>query len=430
MKVEKLTLRNFRNIRECYFYPDGRLNFLIGKNGQGKTSVVEALGFLSLLRSFRGSKSAEVISFGENFSEILCTLRPDPDAAALEIKIIFTILDLEHTKASKQAWINGKTYRSSTQFLSQRFGQFELGFHSIVFNPSDHELIRGEPSRRRLYLDQVLSAETAEHLEIIQKYKKVLEQRNSLLKQESFNRAALASFTEPLVYYGARVALARLSWIERLNPRLSEISKKIAPGQLPLEMVYQSHWTPQSEAKTTSKNLDFTIKNERLDSNHFAGHWGVPSLEQLENGFWKRLADLESAERRSGNTLVGPHRDDWMILIGNQVLKGHGSQGEVRSALLALKLAEIELFRKQTGHRPILLLDDFSSELDLERRSHLLEFLINSDLQVFVTSTEDFTTLGKFFRVSEGQIQEYRAVGEEPVGRKDDYDRSSESDTN
>jgi DNA replication and repair protein RecF len=148
----------------------------------------------------------------------------------------------------------------------------------------------------------------------------------------------------------------------------------------------------------------------------FSGLSPTSSLQLLERSFREKLTELETAELRSGSTLVGPHRDDWSFTFGEHVLKGHGSQGEVRSALLALKLLEIELFQKRTGHQPILLLDDFSSELDQERRGFLLRYLMNTQLQVFVTTTEDSVALamgvGKRFQVQEGKLKEWKDLHE------------------
>jgi DNA replication and repair protein RecF len=191
----------------------------------------------------------------------------------------------------------------------------------------------------------------------------------------------MIGFTEPLVQYGAVLTLKRLQWVEKLAQILNNTSRTIAPRQPFLRLIYTSNWVAPIEG--------FCIPNENLGPVHLAGLAPLPSLEILEQAFWKKLSTVEGAEWRSGHTLAGPHRDDWSFFYGDQALKGHGSQGEVRSALLALKLCEIELFRSATGHRPLFLLDDFSSELDKERREFLLRFLLESDLQVFVSTTEE-----------------------------------------
>jgi DNA replication and repair protein RecF len=407
VKVEKLTLRNFRNIADCTFEPSPHLNFLIGANGQGKTSFLEALSYIATLRSFRGAKNDEVIRWGQDSAEVSCTIsdeaNPSPDVWRTELKVTFSrpqimegLVD-RNGRATKVAFINGKPFRSSTQYLSQRFGSFELGFHTVVFNPADHDLVRGEPAIRRAYLDRVLAAEDVEYLKAIQKYQRTLEQRNALLKGDvPPSREMLAGFTEPLSRYGAIITFKRLEWLMRVAPRLDSVARQIAPNQPSLTAFYVSNWVPEIK--------DLSINNNKLNSGHFAGLPHPVSIELLEQAFWKQLSTLEQAELRSRSSLVGPHRDDWSFYLGEQVLKGHGSQGEVRSALLALKLSEIDLFRERTGHRPLLLLDDFSSELDQERRGFLLRYLMDTDLQVFVSTTEDKSTLGRRFWVTHGSL--------------------------
>ncbi|MCM2278007.1 MAG: DNA replication/repair protein RecF [Oligoflexia bacterium] len=412
MKVVKLTLHGFRNIQHATFDPDSRLNFLVGKNGQGKTSFLEAIGFVSGLKSFRGSKTAEVIRHGDNFGEISCEIEPEERQFKSQLKVTFAVGPEGSQKATKAAFINGKPFRSAASYLSQRFGQLELGFHAIIFNPSDHDLVRGEPAIRRNYLDRVLAAEDIAYLKTYQKYQRVLEQRNALLKsEENPSRELLLGFSEPLAHYGAMIGRSRLEWIERLSRRLDGVMRQIAPAQAEIRLVSLSNWIPPIAC--------LSIENNNLNAVHFAGHSDLPSLELLEQAFRNRLASLESAEFRARSSLVGPHRDDWAFFQENpagesHLLKGQGSQGEIRSALLALKLSEIELFRERTGHRPLFLLDDFSSELDQDRRKFLLKFLSETDLQVFVTTTDDSflfdpenrKTVGKRFQVSDGMITE------------------------
>jgi len=402
MKVKRLSLRNFRNIEETIFFPDPLINFLIGSNGQGKTSFIEALGFLSTLRSFRDSKVGNVIRWGSQSSDISCTLlEDDPESGdwRTELRISFQLLDPKNGKSIKTAYVNEKGFRSSTQYLSQRFKSAALGFHAIIFNPSDHDLVRGDPGIRRSYLDRVIAAEDVEYLKALQKYHRILIQRNALLKGgENGSRDVWMGFTQQLCTYGSLLALKRLGWIQRIGPLLTKTLCRIAPQQLLLRMAYISNWIPIIE------NLSYN--NNNLNSVHFAGQGLAPSLKLLEQSFWEKISAYEAAEWRVGHSLIGPHRDDWSFFLGDQILKGHGSQGEVRSALLALKLSEIELFRNETGHRPLFLLDDFSSELDRERRLFLLKFLMETDLQTFVTTTEDSSFVGKQYWVSNGVIEE------------------------
>lgn len=413
MKVVRLNLKNFRNIPDATIEPDSQLNFFLGNNGQGKTSVVEALAYLSSLRSFKGAATEEVIRWGEVLGEVECTLVPENTVEGALWSVQLRVVFQQHgTRTSKTAFINGKPYRSATQFLSQRFGQVELGFHTVVFNPSDHDLVRGDPSGRRQYLDRVLAAQDLGYLEQLSRYQRLLEQRNAILKQsEQPQPHLLAGFTEPMAESAAWITQKRLEYFLNLSECVTEKAKRIAPNQLELSLCYLSNWVREIEGLSKFNN--------DLGFGHFTGHPLLPSLELLEQSFWEKLSFYKELEWKTRSTLVGPHRDDWAFSFSTpqlaqsrgQLLKGHGSQGEIRSALLALKLSEIEIFRKKTGHRPVLLLDDFSSELDSHRRGILLEYLSQTDLQVFVTSTDDPVgsqklekTMGKKFNVSNGKI--------------------------
>ena len=399
MKVEKLTLKNFRNIQNSSFYSNPTVNFIVGPNGQGKTSFLEALGFLSTLRSFRDAKPLSVIQWGSARSEVSCQISMNDSNSVSWDTELSLVFQMDSQKVTKTAFINQKPYRSSAQYLSQRFGSYQLGFHSVIFNPSDHDLVRSDPTIRRSYLDRIISAEDIEYLKTYQKYQRALAQRNALLKSNStLSSKVLFEFTQPLCEYGVLLISKRLHWILKALEPLNLGLQKIAPGQPELRMAYFSQWLPEIE------NLSFN--NNKLNTLHFAGQGHLPSLKLLEQSFWVKSSMLESLEKRAGHSLIGPHRDDWGFFLGNQALKAYGSQGEVRSVLLALKLSEIDLFRRETGHRPLFLLDDFSSELDRERRLFLLQYLTETDLQTFVTTTEDTSFIGKRFWVNQGRIEE------------------------
>lgn len=393
MKVERLFLRNYRNITETFFSPDSHLNFLIGLNGQGKTSVIEAIGLLATLKSFRGSTTDEIIKRGQTETEIKADVT-ETGGWKTELKLLLS----NGTTTSKTAFINGKLFKSSTQYLSCRFANIRLGFHAIAFNPSDHELVRGEPAGRRAYLNRVIAAEEIEYLKAVQRYQRLIEQRNTILKDEKLNKNLLASFTDPLADVAAYITDCRLAWFSKLQNKLDVTVRSIAPSIKPLSVVYFSSWLPKID--------NLSINNKDLSGIHFTGQWRQGSLELLKQVFKESLLATQENELRARTTLVGPHRDDWSFFLGDQRLKGHGSQGEVRSALLALKLSEIDLFQARTGENPVLLLDDFSSELDKERRQYLLAFLLKTNLQVFVTTTEDFTNEGKKFHVEGGTVSE------------------------
>lgn len=392
MKVKQLVFKNFRNIKQLQFFPEDRISFIVGKNGQGKTSILEGLGIISSLRSFRGNKIEETIQQNETYSEILCKLESEIDT---ELKVV---LKKEENKTIKTAFINGKVVSKGSQYLLKRFGDFEIGFHCIVFNPSDHELIRGEPSNRRDYVDRVLAAEDPGYLNLLSRYNRVLEQRNRLLKNnEGIQIETLFGFTTALVETGAIIIQKRLSWMFNACDQVNFILKKIIPNAPEVRIHYLS--------KIFEKNVIEIKAKDVNDTEHFSGQSEVCSLDFLTSRLRDQARIHASAEIAAGTSLFGPQRDDWRIVFGDASLKSVGSQGEVRAVLIALKLSEIDLFRKATGHKPVLLLDDFSSELDRDRRQYLLDYLSKTDLQVFVTTTEEPNFSGSFFRLLDGVIE-------------------------
>ncbi len=391
MIIQKLKIQNFRNLKSLSFNPNPSLNFFIGTNGQGKTSILEAIGYLSTLKSFRGAKNDLLVKEFESFSEISCDLiSHDPDHLwQTELKVTF---DAREERLKRRAWINDRSYASSTKYLEKKLKSNEfaqaMGVHAIAFNPSDHGLVQGEPKGRRKYLNQLLSGQSQNYLHHLKRFEKTLEQRNAYLKslegRQRPDTHFLNGITHQLAEEASALTYERLNLLEKLNLIHPEMMRKIAPDQQSLFIGYYSSWV-------SFKQNSFS-KNKELESIHFSGQGCLPSIKELVLDFKKATESFSNAEIQLGRTLIGPQRDDWGLWVGKNEpahsLKAFGSQGEVRSALLALKLSEIQLYREATKLRPILLLDDFSSELDDQRRRHLLQLLEETDLQVFVTSTE------------------------------------------
>lgn len=403
MRIASLSLKNFRNIQECILYPDPGINLFLGQNAQGKTSILEAIGFLATLRSFRRAKPPELLKNDESLCDSRCRVVSHDFMEAdwnSDLQVVF-IRDPEKGTVSKTAFVNGKSCPSVSQYLSHRSkelgGSFGAGFHAVTFNPSDHELIRGEPKLRRDFLNQVISAEDLDYLSKYRRLQKILEQRNAVLRSgDPRLRSSLAPFNEQLDELAPEVTWKRIKWLHRLSERLNSVLHRIAPEQQEIRLIYECKWIP--------KNHEIFINNKLLDGIYFSGQGHIPSLEDLIKEFKIYRLSLERAEWAAQTTLLGPNRDDLGILLGDQPLKAKGSQGEVRSTLLALKLCEIEQFHEKTGLKPVFLLDDFSSELDRVRRKFLLNFIVETDLQVFVTATEKIESIGKFFQVSSGRI--------------------------
>lgn len=379
MKVKELRLRNFRNLSFTTLNPHPRLNFIYGDNGQGKTSLLEAIYFISTLRSFRCSKNIEPIAWGNQKALVECDIAsPTKDVWITQLKLSLEIENINTGKISKLATINGKPYKSSTQYLSQKFGNFELGFHTIVFNPSDHDLIHGEPQIRRQYIDRVISSEDPTYLNILQKFRRCLEQRNLLLKE----RLPIFGYHEVYSSLSAHITFRRLQWFSRFNDRIRLNLQKIFPDHLPSCIILKSVMNHQNDYQEDQ----------------------VHSLEAILKQYQKKLIEVEEREKAAGFSFLGPHREDWSFFINKKNIKTFGSQGEIRTVLLGLKITEIEMFRDSTRFTPVFLLDDFSSELDQNRRSYLLSFLTETDLQVFVTTTDSSPLFGSRFYAKSGTL--------------------------
>jgi len=417
MKIKALKLRRFRNLSELRWEPSPGVNFIVGSNGQGKTSLLEAISLLATLRSFRGAKADEMVQLQSPFGEISADVNEDSnaDSPVFQLKVAFS--REPGGKTARSVFLNGKIYKSTSQYLVKRFGDYSFAFHSIAFNPSDHDLVRLDPATRRQFLDRSIAAQDPSHLLVTQKYQRLLEHRSNWLRQwggpggvrrvPSTQLESFRVFTEGLIETGSEIALKRDQYIRRIRPHLRKALKVIAPSQEEVGLELNSKWLDRPESSSTSETPKTDLEQGLIPAprEHFTRHSVGPSLDLFKVIYREKLREAEDLEIHQKVNLVGPHRDDWELLLGGIPLKSKGSQGEVRSALLALKIAEIELFRESTGHRPVLLLDDFSSELDQQRRMFLLEFLANTDLQVFVTTTEEAFTVGNKIVIREGQIR-------------------------
>ncbi len=388
MLLDQIKTKNFRNFTELSYFCHPRFNVFLGNNGQGKTSIIEAIYFVSTLRSFRLSKLNSLVKD----TETACLVTAKTSTSEGWHSELSVRIERQGDRIKKQALINGKPYPSSVQYLSQRFGNAELGMHSIVFNPADHELVHGEPASRRTYLDRVLSAESLDYLKALQTYQKFLQQKNFALKAQFVDSRMIDSLNEGMVGPGALIVFERMNWIASVQEPIASVLSFIAPNQKQTLLEYQ------------------TKLFDTQETGLFSGQRPIASLKQTEALFRDKLVDYSTEERNARSCIVGPHRDDWRVNLDGSSIKNIGSQGEVRSFLMALKLAELQLFREKTGHRPLFLLDDYSSELDRHRRGFLLKYLLDSDLQVFLTSTDESVfeelTDSKQVIVVNGQITE------------------------
>ena len=357
MYIQSLELKNYRNYDRLIIEFSSGTNILYGDNAQGKTNILEAVYLGATTKSHRGSKDKEIIRFGENESHIRIHLMKQDIGHQIDM----------HLKKSrtKGAAIDRIPIKRSSDLL---------GFVPVIFfSPEDLSIIKNGPSERRKFLDIELSQLEKMYLHQLSSYNRVMAQRNNLLKQLAYQRElldTLDSWDLQLVKYGSEVIRYRQKFIEDLNEIIREIHKNLTGKKEKIVLKY-----------------DYSVNYDEF-------------LTVLQR---KREIDLKYA-----STGAGPHRDDIEFLVNGIDIRKFGSQGQQRTAALSLKLAQIELVKRQTGETPILLLDDVLSELDSSRKNYLLDSI--KDIQTLITGTglEEFINshlqIDKMFQVKSGKI--------------------------
>lgn len=366
MRISRLHLEQFRNIESLSVFPCETVNIIYGDNAQGKTNLLEAIWLLSGAKSFRGAKDADLIRFGERRalieSDFFCSGRQQTSKIQLEGK--------------KTAWLNDIRQDSITAFAGI--------FTTVVFSPSHLGLVKDGPAGRRKFLDTSICQITPRYIGMIGQYQRILLQRNTLLKDISYASALLDTldiWDEKLSALGGVIIRMRMEYTRRLQKEAEDIYKGISMERESFSLDYRPFELPVQEGQTQRE---------------------ISSL-LLEKMMQNRSEDL-----RSGSTGIGPHRDDLEISINGRSVRSFGSQGQQRSSVLALKLAESRCIGDILGERPVILLDDVMSELDQNRREYLLNHLTGS--QIFITCCDKgyFSRLegGRVFRMEHGQLEQ------------------------
>ncbi|MDR0854215.1 MAG: DNA replication/repair protein RecF [Clostridiales Family XIII bacterium] len=346
MYIEKIRLKNFRNYADEAFEFGEKINIIAGKNAQGKTNLVEGISLLSMAKSFRTTKETEMIAHGEDRFLVSGEFSKHGNPYILDIEFF------EQGKSiQKKYQINGVKKEKVTDLFS--------GIYTVVFSPEDLKIVQGEPDRRRRFLDRELILIKPSYYENLRKYKKILKNRNLLLKEAKDgvkDENLLRVYDEYLAEAGALVMEQRADFIVKLSKTAKETARKISAGADELEVEYNPS-APREAGK-----------------------------ERQEKKLLEILAEQREKDILYGTTGVGPHRDDLLLKTNGRELKSYGSQGQQRTASLALRLAEQKLIKEETGEDAILLLDDVLSELDRDRQKLLLENF--EDNQLFITTAD------------------------------------------
>ncbi len=357
MRLRKLTVRHFRNVGFAALEFSGRQQFLVGANGQGKTNLLEAAGYLTALRSFRTTDNKLLITQGQQHAAIACVLDHE------RFQETHVMIKLRH---------DGREVTCDQERVT-KLGDYLGRFPTVVFSSQDLQLVRGSPAQRRRWLDLTLSALNPGYLRALQTFTRALAARNALLKSGRGSTAEFEGFEQSLAPAGAELIGLRAEGLRALD--------------LTLRAAY-ARLTIDAEAAGLAYEPSFA----------------EPSAESL-------LARLEAGRARDAqfrSTLVGPHRDDFRLTVKHTSAKDFGSEGQQRSLVLALRLAQATWFQEKSGVRPVLLTDDVLGELDPARRQRFWSS-IDPESQVIATGTHlPDAELGTWqvFEVADGAFNE------------------------
>jgi len=335
MFVSHLSLKDFRSYENLELSLKAGQNIFIGENGEGKTNIIEALMYLALLSSHRISSDQPLIKLDSERAYIRAKIESDERTTLVE-------LEINNGKANR-AKVNQNPVRSQKEILGL--------VKSVCFSPEDLDLVRGDPSERRSFLDQLLIQQSPRLAGVISDYERALKQRNSLLKSRA-PESSLRSWSEHLATFGGELIAGRIKLINEIEPLFQIAYKNLSAKKL-AKLGYKSSIPAPSSEKEVNKEVMLKV-----------------------------IEEVKSQEIERGISL-GPHRDDLILNLGDHPVKGYASHGESWSIALALRLASYQLFINE-GAKPILILDDVFSELDEGRREKLLE-IADSAEQTFIT---------------------------------------------
>lgn len=345
MIIDKLTLRNFRNYEETVLTPHEGVNLFFGANGSGKTNLLEAVHYCALGKSHRITGDQSAVRIGESFA--VCGVSVITGGVRREITVRLVPNELN----KKVILIDQKPIR--------RFSDMMGSLQCVIFSPEDLGLIREGPSMRRRYLDMMISQVNRGYFIALQQYRSGLEQRNALLKNMRAtgqnNTGMLDVFEQAMAAPAAVIVAAR----KKVIAMLAELAADTYRG----------------------------ISGRDGEEFQAAYHSAFRDSENVEEDFMRVLKENREEDLRLGITSDGPHRDDLNLSLNKKNMKIYASQGQIRTAALSLKLAQMKALRAMSGEAPVLLLDDVMSELDKDRRMRLVKEI--SDYQTFITCTDE-----------------------------------------
>lgn len=364
MIIKSLRFEGYRNLSDGEIIPDESVNVIYGKNAQGKTNLLEGIWLFSGNRSFRGARDSELIGFERECARLSIEFFSENREQNAEILYL---------KGKKEVKLNGIKQSS----VSKLMGKLCI----VVFSPEHLSLVKSGPSERRKFIDSAICQIRPNYSEMLAVYTKLVSQRNALLKDIQYHSEledTMDIWEERLAAFGSKIIRTRINYIERLRLAAEKYHFGISDGKEKLDISYVS-------------SFDAELCKDKT---------------QLVHEYLNLLRKSRREDIKDGHTSVGPHRDDVCIKINGDNVRSFGSQGQQRSCVLSMKIAEAELIRQAVDQEPIVLLDDVLSELDSKRQ----EFLLNeiSDRQVFISCCERASVerlkSGRLFFVDKGNV--------------------------
>lgn len=399
MRLTHLSLTNFRNFTRLDIDVPGGNVMLVGNNAQGKTSLLEAIYFLATLTSFHASSDRQLINFIEARQDlavgrIVADFTRGDDDHRIEVRLIQEPNNQNGAKHLRKEVLLDGVKRKASEVIGQ--------FNAVLFLPQMMGVIEGSPEERRRYLNLALAQVIPHYQPALAEYNKALLQRNALLKllfERKGDSSQLDYWDDQISTFGAQLIHARIRSIQELERLAARTHRELTHAHEVLRLSYQPAYDPLPQVPGQIA-LPLEAAVDRIGF----------SLEQIRKGFLESLVKIRYEEIARGVTTLGPHRDELRFLANGIDLGIYGSRGQVRSAILALKIAEVAWMNARSGHWPVLLLDEVLAELDTERRFDLLARLDQSE-QVLLSTTDldlfDPQYVGKavVWRVGEGRVE-------------------------
>jgi DNA replication and repair protein RecF len=398
MFLTHLSLTNFRSFARLDLEIPRRVVLLTGSNAQGKTSVLEAVYFLAAFTSFQTHADRQLVNFVEAKKDLavgrlVAEYKRGPAKHRLEVRLVLEAVGAINQRLRKEILLDG-VKRSMSEVIGH--------FNAVIFVPQMSQIIEGGPEERRRYLNLALAQTVPGYAHLLSEYGQALTQRNALLKtlaERGGDQSQLDFWDETLTRTGATIILRRIEAVHEIEKLAARIHRDLTHGAEVLRIHYQPAYDPlPSPNGQIAMPLRTTVQRNGF------------SVEDIRQGYDLALKNNRLEEIRRGVTVLGPHRDELRFLANGIDLSDFGSRGQVRTTLLALKLAEIEWMKARTGQWPVLLLDEVLAELDTQRRLDLLAsldtidqaMLTTTDLKLFSTA---FVEKAEKWEVSSGTVK-------------------------